>query len=155
MFSLQDIVTVAIKIEENGEQTYRQAAARVNDSRLAELLGELANQEAEHAQWFVDLGGRVKPVEVDEELAGMGEKMLSDIVGEETFSLADADLSASGTLREIVDSAIELERDTVIFYEMVGSMLSDPQIEERLQQIIDEEKSHERRLMEYLDSEPG
>jgi rubrerythrin len=151
MFSLHDIVSVAIKIEENGERTYREAASKVGDPQVAELLTKLADQEVDHAQWFAKLGESALPTDIDQELAGMGESLLHDIVGGERFSLADVDLSTSEGVAEVFKAAIELERDTVIFYEMIGSFLSDPVTSEQIESIIAEETSHEQRLQAYLE----
>ncbi|RLB47367.1 MAG: hypothetical protein DRI90_26415 [Deltaproteobacteria bacterium] len=155
MFSLHDIVAVAIKIEQNGEQTYRDAAGKVGDPQLAELLTKLADQEVDHAEWFAALGERAGPVEVDQELAGMGASLLHDIVGDERFSLGDVDLTTSKGVDEVFRAAIELERDTVIFYEMIGSFLSDPVTAEQLEAIVAEETNHERRLQAFLDGKAG
>ena len=71
MFSLHDIVAVAIQIEQNGEQTYREAAAKVGAPKLAKLLNRLAEQEVAHVTWFTELQEALPPSEVEEELAEM------------------------------------------------------------------------------------
>lgn len=44
-----DILQVALKIELNGEQFYRKAAQSTTDKNVKELFGELAEEEAKHA----------------------------------------------------------------------------------------------------------
>lgn len=153
MFSLHDIVAVAIQIEQNGEQTYREAAAKVGDPELAELLTRLAEQEVAHVAWFTELQEALPAAEVKEELAEMGEALLLDIIGDERFSLADVDLTASQGVKEVLTAAIELERDTALFYDMIGSFLSDPVVSDQLERIIAEETAHEQRLKAYLDGD--
>jgi len=153
MFSLQDIVAVAIQIEQNGAQTYREAAAKVADPELATLLTKLAEQETAHVVWFTELKETLPPAEVESELAEMGEALLLDILGDERFSLADVDLTAAQGVQEVLKAAIELERDTALFYDMIGSFLSDPEVSDQLEHIIAEETTHEERLKAYLSGE--
>lgn len=152
MFSLSDIVSIAIKVEENGERTYREAAAKVADERLAALLRQLADDEASHASWFAELGGQLEPRAVDESLADLGSNMLRGIVGQETFSLAEADLSSSATLEQVLTVASEHEQDTILFYQMLSSFVSDPATIEQLERIIEQEQHHHQLLQSYLDT---
>jgi rubrerythrin len=152
MFSLRDIVAIATKVEENGERTYRAAAAQVADERLAALLTRLADDEAAHAQWFADFGARAGQVEVDEQLADMGSSLLRGIVGTETFSLGEVDLTSLQGVKDVLEAAIELEEDTVIFYRMIAGFVADDATIEHLQAIIEEEQDHGRRLQEALET---
>jgi hypothetical protein len=55
MFSIQDIIDLAIQIEENGEQVYRRASGEISNPSLVWLLQYLADEETEHARWFSEL----------------------------------------------------------------------------------------------------
>ena len=55
MFSTAEIIDLAIRIEKNGEKTYRKAQEKVSDLSLASMLQWLADEEVEHAKWFVEL----------------------------------------------------------------------------------------------------
>lgn len=152
MFSLGDIISIAIKVEENGERTYREAAAKVADERLAALLQHLADDEASHARWFAELARQLEPQAVDEQLADLGSNMLRGIVGQETFSLADADLSSAATVEQVLAVASEHEQDTILFYQMLSSFVSDPATVEQLERIIEQEQHHDQLLQSYLET---
>jgi rubrerythrin len=146
MFSLQDVVSIAIKVEENGERTYRRAAANARNEQLAALLNQLADDEARHARWFAGLAAKLGGIDVDAELADMGQSLLRGIVGEESFSLGDVDLESIDSVDGVIEAATELEHDTAIFYEMLGSFVTDEATVTDLRRIIEEERSHGRRL---------
>ena len=55
MFTLTDIIEIAVQIEKNGESTYRRAQQETSDPSLADLLGLLADEELEHQRWFAEL----------------------------------------------------------------------------------------------------
>lgn len=150
MFSLRDIVSIAIKIEENGQRTYRRAARAAESTQVATLLDRLADEEAKHARWFAALGARVDDVTVDPQVAEMGQRILRGIVGGETFSLGDVDLEAIDTVEEVIDVAAELEEDTVLFYEMISGFVVDEATATHLRAIIEEERKHSRLLHELL-----
>jgi rubrerythrin len=150
MFTIRDIVDIAIRIEKNGEKVYRTAQSQVQSSSLGALLGWLADQEREHVSWFSDMRD-VLPGEVDDDspLAQMGREMLDNVVGEHAFSLEDADFSAISTIDELIDMAIELETDTVLFYEMLADFVQEEESRQHLKEIIREELKHAELLKEF------
>jgi rubrerythrin len=68
MFTLTDIIELAVQIEKNGESTYRRAQQATSDPFLADLLGRLADEELEHQRWFTELKSRVGTKPVDKNL---------------------------------------------------------------------------------------
>jgi rubrerythrin len=152
MLSTQDIIEIAQKIEQNGENSYRSAASKVTNRELAALLTWLADQEAEHRRWFAELGRRLAPEQASPELEAMGRSMLLNVVGDKAFSLDDIDLTQLPSVTKVLEAAIEVEADTVIFYQMIGAFVSDAPTLEQLEAIIEEEKRHGRLLTEFLDT---
>jgi rubrerythrin len=151
MFSINDIIQIAVTIEKNGEDTYRDAARKVGDPDHASMLDWLADQEQEHGRWFLELGARAGTREPSPELAAKGRSMLRDVVGTSKFSLEDVDLTKSKNLAAVLDAAIELELDTVIFYQMLAAFVEGRENVDRLEEIIEEEKRHGRLLTERLE----
>ena len=93
MFTLTDIIEIAVQIEKNGERTYRRAQRKTSDPSLADLLGLLADEELEHQRWFAEFKNRVGTKPVDQNLEAMGRELFQNILGEKAFSLDDVDLS--------------------------------------------------------------
>ena len=50
MFTAHDILDIAIRLENNGEKTYRRAREHITDEELKTLLAWIARQEHDHAQ---------------------------------------------------------------------------------------------------------
>ena len=150
MFTMSEIIEFAIRIEENGEKVYRDASEKVSEPSLVSLLQWLADEEAEHVQWFSELKGTVQEESVDPKVGEMGQSLLLGIVGDQTFSLKERDLSKIADLKEVLRIALGFEKDTVIFYEMMGSFVQDDAALAKLDQIIQEEKRHVRTLSEFL-----
>ena len=150
MFTMSEIIEFAIRIEENGEKVYRDASEKVSDPTLVSLLQWLADEESEHVQWFSELKGTIQEGLVDPKVGEMGQSLLLEIVGDQTFSLKERDISTIADLKEVLKIALDFEKDTVIFYEMMGSFVQEDEALAKLDQIIQEEKRHVRTLSEFL-----
>ncbi|UCD91196.1 MAG: rubrerythrin, partial [Desulfobacterales bacterium] len=55
MFTITEIIDIAMKIEKNGETIYRNAIEKIPVPSLVPLLEWIANEEANHAEWFSNL----------------------------------------------------------------------------------------------------
>jgi len=150
MFTLTDIIEIAVQIEKNGESTYRRAQRKTSDPSLADLLGLLADEELEHQRWFAELKGRVGTKAVDKNLEAMGRELFQNILGEKAFSLDEVDLSQVSDIQTIMRVSAEFEQDTVVFYEMLEPFVEDAQSRDDLRLIIEEEKRHLRKLQDRL-----
>ncbi len=149
MFTTREIIDMAIQIEKNGENYYREALKRTTDPSLESLLLFLADQEYEHARWFEGLKKRVKASAPGSEGAEMDGTMLRRLVGSQRFSLNDVDVSRLDSVKRLLDVAIELEKDTIVFYQMLQTFIDDPATLEDLNEIIAEENRHIELLSEY------
>jgi rubrerythrin len=142
MFSIAEIIDFAVKIEKNGEAVYRRAISQSENQRLKELLLWIADQERDHFDWFQslleDMGKQPHPPQVEE----MARTMIDDLIGKQTFSLADIDFSRIENSSDLIDIFIEFENDTILFYEMLKSFLTDTATIQHLEKIIQEEASH-------------
>ncbi len=149
MFSWQDIIAVAIQIEQNGEQLYRAAAAEIKDPELSSALTALADDEAHHQEKFKQIAADQPQGTPGSALEKMARALLREMVAEHSFSLQSTDLLTAQTVREIVSASIVFEQDTLLFYEMIEQMVSDDQARHILQQIAAEEKYHIEALQQW------
>jgi len=150
MFTLTDIIEIAMQIEKNGERTYRRAQQKTSDPSLADQLGLLADEELEHQRWFAEFKNRAETKPVDKNLEAMGRELFQNILGDKAFSLDDADLSQVADIQAVMRVSAEFEQDTVVFYEMLEPFVEEPRSRDDLRLIIEEEKEHLRRLQERL-----
>ena len=93
MFTTAEIIELAIRIEKNGEKTYRKAQEKASDLSMVTLLQRLADEEMEHAKWFTELKKKAGVITNDPELEAMGGEILKSVLGDQAFSIADADFS--------------------------------------------------------------
>ena len=151
MFSLKDICDVAIQIEKNGEQVYRNAQTETDDLKLKELLKWMADEEEQHALWFERLAQMdVTPVQ-HAQIEEMGKNLLKDSIGDQTFSLNQNDLNHAASMDQVIEQAIEFEKDTIVFYELLREFIDDEVVLSQLDLIIKEEKNHINKLSSYND----
>jgi rubrerythrin len=149
MFSTREIIDMAIKIEKNGESYYRQAIAKATDPSIQSLFLFLADEEYEHARWFEAFRQRLEDSDEDRKLAEMSGAMLQSVVGNQRFSLDDLDLAELDSTEKLIGIAIEFEKDSILFYEMLQSFIEDPETLRQLNEIIAEENRHIEMLNDY------
>jgi rubrerythrin len=150
MFSIDDVLDLAVQIEENGEKLLRKAQSKTTHPELNTIFRWLADEEVEHAKSVSSLKPTLgKTVDVSE-LETMGRDLLRDILGEESFSLKDVELSKIEGAEALILRMIEFENDTALFYEMIRSVVSDPKTIIIIDEIISQEKQHARTLEQFL-----
>jgi rubrerythrin len=150
MFSMEEIIDLAIQIEKNGERVYRKAQGEISDPSLVSLLQWLADEEAEHAKWFSAMRFTIKETTDDAPLAERGKSILRGVLGGQAFSLEDANFSKIDQVQNLLRLAIEFEKDTMLFYEMIRSFIKDQETRDQLDAIIEEENRHAEVLEAFL-----
>ena len=142
MFSIKDIVDIAIQIEENGERIYRDAAKKIKDPSLSSLLQWLADEEGKHLKWFAALKDKVPDTGDHPEQEKIGRALLRNAVGTQNFTLKDVDFSTLEQVEDLIKLAIEFEKDTILFYKMLQPLIEDRETLDQLHEIIKEEEKH-------------
>lgn len=153
MFTSAEIIDLALRIEENGEKVYRDAALRCPDPGLGPWLLRLAEDEAEHRRWFCALKEKITVAPEDPRLEALGRGILQRILGDQAFALKDADFSRMSAVIDLIRVSIEFERDTILFYEMIEAFVEDASVLDALRTIIEEERGHVRILEKALEDE--
>jgi rubrerythrin len=150
MFTAQDIIDIAIRLENNGERTYLDARLHVTKQGLKDLLTWIAREERSHAQWLAGLKDLLARDEDHHLMAELSRALVEDVVQGQAFSLQDVDFEAIGTPDEMIRTFIGFEDDTVAFYEILKTLIGDPQTLDQLERIIAEEKKHIQHFRELL-----
>ena len=153
MFTIGDVIELAVQIEENGERLLRDAARQAANPELASMLNWLADEEIGHAERFTEMKEQAEETVPDSRLEDMGKAVLRDSLGDQTFSLGNVDFSSLGQVEVLLEQMIEFENDTILFYEMIRSFVKDRVTLDLLEAIIQEEENHIRVLEEFLDGE--
>ena len=151
MFSAKEIIELAIKIEKNGEAVYRSAIEKVPNPGLVPLLEWMADEEVKHANWFAELKHNLETKNENPFVEEMGHELFNEMLGDKNFSLKDVDFAAIEEIDDLIETFIEFEKDSIIFYEVLKPFVEDPVVREYLNKIIDEEKHHIELLKEITD----
>jgi len=150
MFTLGEIIDMAIRIENNGEKTYRKAQNKVSSPGLASTLLELANDEAEHEKWFAEFRENLDAEIQDPKMEEMGRSILQGVLGDQAFSMNDADFSRIDNITSLLELSLEFEKDTIIFYGMIKEFIEDEEVLNGIDKIVEEENRHVKRLEELI-----
>jgi rubrerythrin len=151
MFTLGEIIDLAIRIEKNGENVYRRAQKEASDPTLSSMFQWLADDELEHEKWFMQFKNGVDKTGEDPKLEEMAKAILRGVLGEQAFSLQDTDFTTIENVQSLLGLSLEFEKDTVLFYEMLSAFLEDEQTLNQLKKIIEEENRHIQMLKNFIE----
>lgn len=152
MYTIEDIRQIAIQIEQNGEKTYRSAALNADSPELEKILNWMADEEHRHGKWFKAMPAKVteNPSEYPE-VEALGRSLLKEMVEDRTFSLEEDRLESAEGVLDVLIQSLDFEKDTILFYDMIKSLMEDHDGIAQLELIIDEERGHVRVLERLMD----
>ena len=152
-FSPNDIFEIAIRIEKNGTTFYNNAAEKTDNEEQKKFLLELADMEKNHVKTFTNMKNKLKEKQTLSEVFDPDDenslylKALADT--RVFFQKKEPDYSFKGILR----SAIQAEKDSIVFYLGMKEMVSTKDGKTKIDEIIKEEMNHIRilagKLSEY------
>ena len=150
MFTAQDILDIAIRLEKNGEKTYRDARLHISGDALKTLLAWIAQEEHNHARWFIELKNRLTQGEDHHLMAELSRALVEDVIQGQAFSLEEVDFETIDSPDKMLRTFIGFEDDTIAFYEVLKTFIDETAITAQLEQIILEEKKHMAAFQEML-----
>ena len=146
-FNADEVFEIAEQIERNGAAFYRKAAEAVSEENRSFLL-DLAGMEDDHEKTFSEmrkaLSGRERGSTVfdpDNEVALYLQAFAGGHVFDTKSDPSDF-LSGGKTIREILNKAIALEKDSIVFYLGIKEMVPKRLGAERVEEIIKQEMGH-------------
>ena len=143
LFNADEVFQIAMELEETGQVFYEALAIGAGKEPVSALCRRLAADEARHYARFKWLraalpAGGPRGVLSGEE-ADFAQALINDRVipnPEQARKVA-----ARGSLREALDLAVAMEKDSVLFYEEIILVVA-PAEAEGVEQIVREEKRH-------------
>ena len=155
-FNADEIFEMAIEIELNGAKFYREAAGNAADAEIKKMLLDMALMEDGHVATFKamrkELGEQEKEQTVydpDNE-AAMYLQTMADSHGIEGKKSMTEKLTGQESTREILEIALNAEKDSVVFYFGLRGYVSAKAGKDRVEAVIIEEISHITRLNQEL-----
>ena len=151
-YSGLEIIEIAIRIEENGNEFYTAAAEMVKDSPdIKDLFYDLAEKEVSHIAIFQKLADKfeAESFEFNKEESSdyIGHLADTHIFGRKN---AGAELAKTVTTpKQGLEIAFKFENDSVIFYEELLKKASTD-AKKLISQIIEEEKEHAAEIKSFM-----
>jgi len=152
LFSGNEIIDIAVKIEENGRKFYLAAMEKTDDSNLAVVLKKLADDEVEHKETFQSL---YKPEEeytldpaYDEEASGYIQAMAASQVFAPGKNVSEIANGAKDVF-EVLNLAMGAEKDSILYYTEMKKWVQ-PADRDIIEKTIVEEKSHLKQLTDLF-----
>ena len=153
LFNASDVLETAIRIEENGEVFYRQAAKKIKTDPVQKIFEFLANEDVKHRRIFSELlnqAGESKPVEgySGEYMDYLRAYADRHVFNKENTGLQKAKLIKSA--KQAIKFAVKIELDSILFYLEAKTLIPKNQWE-LVDQIIEEERRHYLKLLKIQD----
>jgi rubrerythrin len=158
IFNADEIFQVAIQIERNGNEFYKQAAKKASSDGLKKKLLDLARMELEHEKTFSQMRDKLmskskEPVVFDpqEELA----MYLNAFAKGQVFSLkpnGDSVLKDIKEEKDILKTAINLEIESIALYTGLEDLVPEKFGKADIKKIIRQEMSHVQILSAELEA---
>ena len=151
-YSGQEIINIAVRIEENGNEFYTNAADMVTESNDTKALFlDLAEKEVMHIAIFQKLADKFDAESFDFQGEDASD-YINHLADSHIFGRPDAGKALAQTVKtpkEALEIAFKFENDSVAFYtELLKYARSDSK--KLVQQIIDEEKEHAAEIKRFM-----
>ena len=147
-FNADEMFEMAIRIEENGARFYRKAAQLQSDAQNRDILEQLAGMEDGHKVTFEKMR---KSISEAEQTATVFDPMdessqylaaMADSHGGEGSPAAADSLTGKESITDLIDIAIGLEKESILFYIGLLEMVPPKFGQDKLEEIIREERKH-------------
>ena len=149
-FNADEVFEMAGQMERNGAKFYRDAAENTADSSNKELLMGLSKMEEAHEKMFESMRAELTAADKASTVfdpSGEAALYLRALVDSRVFFKKEIDIKS---MVEILKSAIEAEKDSIVFYLGMKEGVPENLGKDRLEAIIKEEMGHIRVLSKEL-----
>lgn len=146
-FSAKEILEMAIRIEKNGLEFYKQAGNASRSERLKQLFTFLAGEEKKHIMFFGEMDRYVQDDDLSDTLDPYFEEAslyLNALANSRVFTDKNEGKRLAGKIhdeQEALQTAINMEKDSILFYYEFSNAVANKD-KAILKGIIEEEKSH-------------
>ena len=155
-FNADEIFEMAEEMERNGAKFYRKAAQNTSDGQTKQMLLDMADMEDNHLQTFKETRKQLSGQETGETVfdpdnqAAMYLQVMADSHGYEGKISPDEELTGKETPKEILEIALNSEKESVVFYSGLKSLVPPKAGRDKVKAIILEELVHITTLLNKL-----
>jgi len=144
-----DVLEIAVRIERKGLEFYRRLYDTIDSPKAKRVFSYLAAEEEKHAGLFVKMLEKTADYQPRYEYPGEYGLFLNEMAAGIIKNAGDR---RATDLNDAIQAGIELEKESVLFYlELKQEGNFGRENEEILQAILDEERSHWKKLVSLRD----
>ena len=154
IFSPQEILRIAVKVEENGKGLYEALESKTKNDKLKVIWRYLKEQEELHQKTFQEMLDNLGDYVVAEFTPGEYGAYLGAIAKSYIFTQSLIDKKRKELFKsdlEAIDFGIYIEKESILTYSALGRYILDAK-RKVLEKVIEEEKKHLVQLTLLKDS---
>ena len=157
-FNANEVFEMAEEIERNGAKFYRKAAQNTSDNQTKQMLLDMADMEDGHLAIFQEMREQLNGQEKGwivfdpDNQSALYLQTMADARGYEGKITPSKELTGSETSKEILETALNSEKESVVFYFGLKSLVPPKAGRDKVEEIIIEELSHITTLLNKLKS---
>jgi rubrerythrin len=143
-----EVFEIAERIERNSVNFYLKAAEALSDEKLSSVLLSLSEFEKEHVKSYANMRKQISSKELDvitydpeNEISLYLQRIADNHVFDPGKNPAEQ-LKYKGTREDILNFAIESEKNKIIFYIGLKNYVPATAVKNKVDEIIDEEMNH-------------
>jgi rubrerythrin len=147
-----EIIEIAVRLEERGEAFYTAAAKQAFTSEVRSLFEELAVQEQHHRRAFQEMGRDLVELALAPDQWDQFQSYTGALLQQSFFAKPDGPLAVAveaADERGVLQAALGFEKETLRFFHEFRDAVRGPG-KQTLERIIEEEERHILRLSALL-----
>lgn len=152
LLTADEIIEIAMRLEESGEVFYNAAADKATEAGAKALFEELALQEQYHRRAFRQMGRGVVEVALSPEQWGEFQAYTGALLQNHFFANPENALNIAAEAEDeqsALRAALSFEKETLLFFHELRDAVRGPG-QQTVDRIIQEEKQHVQRLSGLL-----
>ena len=157
-FNANEIFEMAEEMERDGAKFYRKAAENASDEKTKQMLLDMASMEDGHLKTFKEMREQLSDQEKGwavfdpDNQSVLYLQAMADARGYEGKIAPKKELTGDETPKEILEIALNSEKESVVFYFGLKSLVPPKAGRDKVEAIILEELSHITTLLNKLKS---
>jgi rubrerythrin len=147
-----EIIEIAVRLEERGETFYTAAAKKTSNADVKALFEDLAVQEQYHRRAFQQMGRGVVELALSPEQWDQFQAYTGALLRQTFFDKAEGALSRSVEAideQDALQAALGFEKETLLFFHELRNLVKGP-AQQTVDRIVEEERQHIQRLSGML-----
>lgn len=155
-FNADEIFEMAIEIEKQAAEFYSEVVEKAPNEEMKNFFRDLVKMEEKHERIFGDMRKELSDAEKTETTydpqneAALYLQTMADSKGWEGRISPTQKFTGKESMKEAIEIALNSEKESVVFYYGIKSMVAEKAGRDKVEKIILEEISHIRILLEYL-----